>query len=139
MPETNADIGFGVDLLEGQGDGPPETFAALAVEITAISPPAFHRDSVEATHMKSDDKFREFVPGILDAGEIQIEGNFVASAADVVIAAMVGDKKSWRIAFPNAVAWTCQAFFTDFQAKAPIDNIQTFSATLKVSGKPVLA
>lgn len=139
MPETNADIGFGVDLLEGQGDGPPETFVTLGVEITSISPPAFHRDSLEATHMKSPDSHREFVPGLSDAGEIQIEGNFVASASDLIVAAMAADTKSWRIAFPNAVTWTCQAFFTDFEAAAPIDGIQTFSATLKVTGKPVLA
>lgn len=138
MAETNADIGFGVELRKETAT--PGTYAAIGVELTSVTPASITRDSIDATHHTSPDGFREFIPGLLTAGECQVEGNYIPSAADEVIAAMTADTANWRIVHPNAVTETFKGFFTAFEPGAlTVDGKMTFSATLKLTGKQVFA
>jgi predicted secreted protein len=138
MAATNADTGFGIDLAKEDSPG-AGTYTSLGVEVSRIQPPGYSRDAIDASHTTSPDEFREYIEGMMDAGEVELEGNFVASASDAVITALLAGKAEFQITFPNTVTWTFDAFFTNYQADAPIDDKMSFSATMKVSGKPALA
>ena len=137
MAASSAIIGYGSTFAIGDGGG-PETFTAVA-EVTSITPPNYSRDAVDVTHMNSDDTFREYIAGLMDAGEVQIELNYIPNASDVLIAALEAGKQNYQITMPNSVTFTFAAVMTDFSLQAPNEDKLTASATFKVSGKPTLA
>ena len=138
MAATEAAIGYGVTFAVGDGET-VETFTALDVEITSITPPGFSRDAIDATHTDSPDTFREYIAGLMDAGEVQIEFNFVPASSDPLVTALTAGLQNYQITFPNDVTWTFGAICTGYSPSAPVEGKMTANATFKVSGKPTLA
>ena len=136
MAASSADIGYGSSFAIGDG-ADPEVFTSVA-EVTNIDLPGYSRDAIDVTHMSSDDTFREYIAGLMDGGEVTIELNFVASASDILIAALIAGLQNYRITV-NTVTFTFAAVMTGYQPTAPNDDKMTASATFKVSGKPTLA
>ena len=140
-----ADFGFGVKLQRGDAAS-PEVFTDIA-ELINLSPPSLSLDTVESTHTSSTNKYREFIAGLLDAGEVSIEVNFLpANATQNEAAGILKDmkdrtKRNFKIVFPDsgATIWSFAAFVTAFNPSAPIDDRMTASITLKLTGDPTLA
>ena len=135
---TNAKIGFG-SLFEIFDNGDYVTVG----EVTNITPPPLSRDAHDATHTESTEGWREFIPGLKNAGEIKIEMNFVPSSASDALIREQFDSDSLtqcRIKFPAGIspaeALTLQAIVTNYETTGPIADKMSASLTLKVSGKP---
>lgn len=134
---TDAKIGHGSTFGRGNG-ADPEVFTDVA-EVTSITPPGMARDAVEATHMDSPEKWREFIAGLKDGGEVSIECNFDPGGTDVT--AWLGDINSdavtnYKITFPDATEWDFAALMTGLEFGTPLDDKMTASMTYKVTGKP---
>ena len=114
------------------------------LEITSISGPSQSRDAIELTSHDSSNSFREFVAGIIDGGEISIEGNFITGDALGQIKFHTdlqdGEKRSCFIVMPMAVggAWSFEAIASGFESTYPFDDKIGVSGTLKITGQPVL-
>ncbi|VVT20302.1 Major tail protein V [Sphingomonas aurantiaca] len=139
MPATVAatDIGFLTILSKKTA---ATTFVAFA-EITELTLPELARDSVEYTHYGSPDKYREFKPGLADAGEVGIVYNLVPGLLDdATIATHLATNtvEAWRVTFPNGATLDFFGFATAHGRAAPMDDKMTGSATFKISGKPVV-
>lgn len=116
-------------------------------ELTNIGGIGLTADTIEVTSHDSTSRFREFLQGLRDGGELSIEGNHVPS--DGGQAAMYthfngdgdgGGLEAMIITFPDASNWTFNAIVTNYQAgDAPHDGKLGFSATLKISGVPTFA
>ena len=65
MAATEADIGYGAIFKVGNGGSPTETFTDFGAEVTSITPPGYSRDALDATHMASPDRFREYIAGLM--------------------------------------------------------------------------
>lgn len=139
MAATEADTGYGVLFKVGDGGSPTEVFTTVDAEMRLQQPPGYTRDAIDASHTQSPDQFREFIAGFMDAGEVQIEFNFVPAAADAIVALIVAGKQNYQILFPTVCTWTFSAICTNYQASTPFDDKMTSTATFKVSGKPTLA
>lgn len=111
MAVTAADIGYGA--LFGIEGGTPGTYVSVA-EVTAITPPGMTRDKVEATHLTSDDAYKEYIAGLFDTGDAQITLNFVASATDTLFTAFHAASGKYQITFPNGVMMRFTGFFTSY-------------------------
>lgn len=131
---TNAAIGYGSSFGIHNGSA----YVDVA-EVTNITWPGYARDAIDATHMASTDSFREYIAGLMDAGEATIEMNFVPSASDVIVAAMVAGVGMFQIEHPNGVKLQFSAVVTGYEPGMPLDDKMTASATFKVTGKPTLA
>jgi len=111
--------------------------------LTNVSGPTIAVDPIDVTSHDSADKFREFVAGLKDGGEISVEGNLISAAQGNYILANItsGETVAIVIAFGTAdpAAFTCQGFATAFEPGAPHDDKLSFSATFKITGKPTLA
>ena len=98
---TSAIMAQGV-VLEREG-------VAIA-EITKISPQSNKQDTVDVTTLSSVGNYREFIAGWKDAGELQIEGNFVAgdvAGQQAVFADFeAGTVSSYVLTFPTAITAT---------------------------------
>ena len=132
MAASNVKIGFNTDFAIYNG-----TIYADVAEVTSITWPGYARDAVEATHLNSDNQFREFIPGLMDAGEVSIEMNFIPSASDVILAAMTASTVGqFKITAPSGVNVVFKAIVTSYQPQSPVDDRMTASATFKVTGQP---
>jgi hypothetical protein len=137
---TQADIGYSATFKVGDG-GSPETFTDFGVEVTSITLPSYSREAIDATHSASPDRYKEYIAGLMDAGEVSLDLNYVPDAADKVIAALEAGKQSYQIVLPgdDEVTLTFTAICTGYQPTAPIADKMTSTATFKISGKPVLS
>ncbi|WP_311270492.1 phage tail tube protein [Sphingobium sp. WCS2017Hpa-17] len=138
MAETNAATDIG--LLTTFGKVVSGNYTPFA-EMTELNPPETTRDGPEFTHFGSPDGFREFKPGLADAGEVSLSYNLVAGLLDddtIHDHLATRAVETWRIVFPNGAKLDVKAFATAHGRATPIDDRMTGSATFKVTGKPVL-
>ena len=134
---TAAKAAFGVTLAR---DG--NTIAELA----SIGSPKLSLDTQEVTNHQSASNYKEYIGTLLDGGEVAIEGNFISSDTNGQIG-LITDMEArtvqdFIITFPTAITatWTFTALVTAFEiGDMAADGTLTFSATLKISGKPTLA
>ena len=111
-----------------------------AGEITNISGPGISVDEVEITNHNSADEFKEFVAGLIDGGEFSVEGNLTSTVVTGVYNDLLArTSKSYTITFPNGMTWTFTGYPKSFETDSPVDGKLGFSATFRVTGKPVLA
>lgn len=110
--------------------------------VMSISGPNQTRDSVDVSTMDSTSKTREFVPCMLDPGELTLEMNYDATAsgtAHLLDAAQTNTEATWTLTFPGGgttSTWACKGFITALGHAVPFDDKVTQSLTLKFSGVP---
>ncbi len=144
---TNAAIGHR-NLFQILNTGAsPDTWVTVG-EVSNITPPSFARDAQDATHTESPEGWREFIPGLKDAGEISVELNLVpdSDSMDLILGTFDSDElQQVRILFadgvqtgptPTCSRFTCSGIVTGFPLEAPMDDKMSASLTVKISGKP---
>ena len=113
--------------------------AATIGNITSISGPSQARDSIDISTMDSSDKWREFIPGMLDAGEVTFDVNYDATAgetADDLQAAIDDDPADITITLPDTSTFVCSGIVTGVGFAIPFDDKVTQSVTIKLTGAP---
>jgi len=133
---------FGTKL---QVETTTDTYTDVA-EITDISGPSVTADEIDVSSHDSPDTYREFVQGMKDGGEVTFEGHFIydhatlEDAGDILGYLDGGGVESWKIVFPDtgSTEWAFDGFVTAFETTGNFEDKATFSATIKVSGKPTL-
>jgi len=107
------------------------------IEITA--------ETIDTTTLDSVGGYRESIGGFKDAGEVPIEGYFDHTAAGQIAMQTsldAGTAEDYVITFPTvpATTWTFKGVVTAFKVgDVDLEGVIAFGATIKVSGKPVLA
>ena len=132
--------------------------AASIADLTNISGPTMSAEEIDVSSHDSTTYFREFVSGFLDGGEISLEGNLGAStsAGAIVLNDAFNDRseRHFHVVFPatgtnsSGTAATQQSNFylrwdfygtvTGVETAAPYDDKASFSASIRISGAPVL-
>ncbi len=107
-------------------------------ELTSISGPGMSGDTIDLSNHESTARARHFVAGMIDGGEVTMEGNLTASYVAVLAA---GGRLPCVLMFPTddpRIHWTFHGFLSAFSSDAPYEGKASFSATVKVSGLPYL-
>ncbi len=133
-------------LLKIGNGGTPETFATIA-EITDISGPKMSLDTIDTTSHDSVDGWKEYIGGLLSAGDVTFDVNFSpTNATHGYTSGLIRDmvqriKRSFQLVFPNPehTTWSFTALVTGFDPKSPVEDALTASITLTITGKPTLA
>lgn len=133
-------IGWGAEAHLHDG-GVPGALVEL-VGVFNLTLPNPQRDDVEVTHYKSPSREREYIAGLIENGEIQLEMNYVAgSATDLLLAAAkaAGNVRAVKIVVPttaSATGWAFNfnAYVKGYERAVPLDDRLTAVATLKVAG-----
>lgn len=150
MADSDAHTGMGAHLQKGDGNS-PENFVSI-LGIKSITGPNMQRQTHDVTTMDSG-TFREFIGGLIDAGEISFEANFLPR--DTTQNQESGgfmaefDKSScdsrgnFRITLPECAGesdgyWEFEGIVTGQQVQMPMDDLMSFSGTIKISGRPNL-
>ncbi|WP_147112096.1 phage tail tube protein [Tateyamaria sp. syn59] len=130
---TDAIIGNDSEFLRG---------TTSVGEVIEIGPPSLSRDTVDATHMKSPGRWREFIAALKDGGEVTvvIQSPPASSAFQAMIADFNNDDaEEYTIRFPDGSTWAINAFITGLETDPPMDDRVTSTATFKITGEPVFA
>lgn len=135
---TNASIGYGT-VLEIALASAPTSFTYIR-EMFNATPPSDTDETVDATHMQSPDRTRQFVAGLTDPGEASFEMNYVpGSATDLFLRSLKGLALVARLTFPNGVQVLFNCTRQSYEKNAPLDDKMTATLGLKVSGSPYLS
>jgi hypothetical protein len=120
--------------------------AVSVAELTNIGGIEVAAETVDVTSHGSANSYRQFLPTLLNAGEISIEGNFDYSDTTGQHAMLTDmNAKTVReaiITFPAATGatWTFNGYVTSFKVgDSVIDGKIPFSAKIKPTGKPTFA
>jgi predicted secreted protein len=119
--------------------------ATAIASLTSIDGVSVSSDTIEATTLDTEGNYRVFVSGLKDAGEVSISGHFSYSAHNVLMDDFEsGDTDTYVIEFPDVATttgttWTFSAIVTAFSTSAELEDMISFEATLKLTGKPTLA
>lgn len=121
------------------GKDSPVTVAGL----TSIGGLELSADTIDVTTLDSDGAYREFVAGFKDAGEVSLEGYLELEPEkgqkDLYDLFESGETEDFSILFPNNMgSWEFKGVVTGFATGADLEDPLSFSATIKVSGKPTL-
>ncbi|KKL29023.1 hypothetical protein LCGC14_2369280 [marine sediment metagenome] len=119
----------GTLLKLGDGGGGSEVFTTVA-EVTDISGPSMTLDPIDVTSHDSTAAYREFIGGLLDAGEVTLTINYVPTAGTHdattgLIADMVARVvRNFQLVFPDSgtTTWSFAALITAFEPAEPIDD-----------------
>ncbi|MEV4936347.1 phage tail tube protein [Streptomyces zaomyceticus] len=133
---------FGTQFLrDTTGSG---SFAVIA-NVTDISGPSRSREAIEVTAHDSPNKYREFIKGLKDGGEVEITLNYDPTATSH--AALDGDfeeddlRDYQVVILPNTAdehTWEFAGLITDMGDEYPTEDKMERSVTFKISGKPTL-
>lgn len=144
MPATEASIGYG-SKFSIESDDSPNVYTELA-EVFNITPPSMTVDMIDATHMQSPDRRREFISGLIDPGECSFEMNYIPGSIsddrlNELLDLPVGEsrRRSCRITYPNAVTHTFDAELQGYEPTIPTDDKMSATVTFKVTGAVVRA
>lgn len=133
-------IAKGTVLSKSSGGG--GSYADIA-NILSITPPNQQRDALETTKHNDSHRFRTFIPGLVDPGEVSLNVAYDPADATHEFQSELGSATvaSYRITFPTTPAntLTFDAFLTSFEPTGEVDGLLTANVTYKVSGQPVLA
>lgn len=130
-------IGWGTEFSLHNGTALTELEGVFNIGI-----PEATTDDVEITHYKSAGRYREFIAGLKDRGEFQVEMNYVpGSPTDLLCQAALaaGDRRPFQSVLPDdegEPAWAIDgtAYAKGYTRAVPVDDRLTAVLTMRVSG-----
>lgn len=129
-----------------RGDGAtPEVFTTVA-EVGSIAGPSLQADLIDVTNHSSPSRYREYIQGLKDGGELTFDLNYnpndaTHNATTGVLADWnSGARKNYRLQFPStpAVFWNFQVIVTNFEMNADVAEQLKAAVTMKLTAAPTL-
>jgi len=135
---TQAAIGFGTFLKFRTSTG-PDVFTTIG-EQTNVTPFGIAVDSIDASHEGSPSATREFIPGLIDSGEVSFEIHYVpGGSAEASLMTALRTTQVCRTVFPSGAHADYSAFITELSPEAPLDDKMVMSVTMKITGVITMA
>lgn len=133
---ADTDIGFGSKFQRGTGSD-PIVYADIG-EAIDFKMPELTRDTKDATHYNSPDRFKEFIFGLRDGGEFGVTIQFkdIAALDDLMADFMTDTALPYQFLFPDETAWQFTGGITKIGPAVPMEERMTAEFTFKISGKP---
>lgn len=132
---TNAMIGYTTQVFVSDQNS-PGLFTQIA-EVIEVTPPNATSDDVDATHMLSPNRTREYITGLVEPGEASFGMNRVpgGTTENLLIGLQTsGATRLWRFQWPNGTLWEFSAYVKGYETASPLDDRMTATCTLKVAG-----
>ena len=130
-------IGYGAKVSFKIGAG----VATFLAEVTSVGLPNPQISDVDATHFESPGRAREYIPGLIENGEIPIGINFDAgSVTDALINDAMAETAPITVAITVPTSTGVDETFTfpgivkGYEKSIPIDDRQTATVTIRVAG-----
>jgi predicted secreted protein len=111
------------------------TYIPIA-RITSLSLPGMSRETYDVTSHDSTGKWREFVAGVKDAGDISGSINLIPGTDFTIFSTLFGEETAytWQIITPDGQIVEFDGFLTAFSGDAPFDGKFEADFTIKITG-----
>lgn len=135
MAASNAQSGFGVILKRG---------GIAIAELTNVEPPEIKRNTWDKTTHQSPGRVMEKGKGLVEIGDINIEGNWLPTdSTHNAATGLLSDfsnhtsNDTYAIVFPDTAntTWTGKGILSSFKPTSPQDDGMKFSATIVPDGQ----
>lgn len=116
-----------------------ETEDALIAHLTSIGEVNGEREEIDVTTLDSPNGAKEFIAGVVDFGSFDIAGNIIDG---VQVAALYDvfngqENRDFEIVTPSGTKLALNGYFSAFGfGEKTTDGLDTFKATVRVSGAP---
>jgi predicted secreted protein len=137
---------FGTLIRLGNGATPTEAFTTIAA-VKDIEGPGMSKDSIETTNHGSAGRYKEFIPGLKDGGDVKFTiGYDPASASHAALQTQFDsdENNNWQLILPIPTesgfwGYEFSGHLTEISPKEPVEDELTADITIKISGKPTLS
>lgn len=112
----------------------------VIANLTSIGEIKGEREEIDVTTLDSPDRAKEFISGAVDFGSFDIAGNIVDGKQPKALFDLFdgGTLRDWEIGTPNGAKLAVKAYGSGFAfGEKTTDGLDTFTMTLRISGKPV--
>ncbi len=116
-----------------------ETEDTLIAHLTSIGEVNGEREEIDVTTLDSPNGAKEFIAGVVDFGSFDIAGNIIDG---VQVAALYDvfngqENRDFEIVTPSGTKLALNGYFSAFGfGEKTTDGLDTFKATVRVSGAP---
>tara|TARA_Y100000593_G_C4310742_1_gene338217 strand:+ start:2255 stop:2632 length:378 start_codon:yes stop_codon:yes gene_type:complete len=120
--------------MAATGNGSSITLAGGAVgTVTGLSGIGGTRDSIDTSNLATTGG-RTFIPGdLVDYGELSVEGHWNGTAPQIT-GSSTGAYSISIGTTAGAKTWAGSGFITSWQTDTPLDDLVSFSLTIKATG-----
>lgn len=110
------------------------TFTKIA-EVSNIELTGIEAEDIDVTHLESPDAHMEFIAGLVDAGEVDLELNYTpAEAANLY--GLIRTSRGFEITWSDGAKWQLDGYIKSLGQSATNGEEIQQTATVKISGKP---
>lgn len=140
MPHTLSGMDAFGTILERAIDDIDTAFIEIG-DVTNFSGPSAAREAYDSTHHRSPQRRRQFIPGLVDEGEISMDVNYRPDVHDILVSDFdLREPRHYRMVIPDfddellRSTYTFAAFITAYDREFPVDNKATATITFKITG-----
>ncbi len=125
--------GFGTKLYRMSG-----TNSTAIAGITKVGGPSMEGKDIDVTDMDSTNGFMEFLPGIVNGGEVDLEMNYIKTDFNTNIG-LFRTTGSYKLVLPDSANLAFNGYMKKLGLEAPYDDKVGAKSSWKISGKPTFA
>lgn len=128
---------FGSKLKSGDGAtvAASTTFTDLA-KCRTIGGPDITVGDIEETNLDSADTATEYVPGLIEGGEVTFDMLFTKAQAATAYG-LLRTQRGWRYVLSDGSKWEFNGYLKRFGTEGEIKGAIINNGTIKITGKPV--
>jgi len=143
MPASAAFSGYGTTFEIGNASGGTSSTWIEVGEVKKIELSGDKVDLDDVTHMQSPDARREYIPTLIDDGDLSIDANFIpddAGQIELKTARDARSKRDFRITLPLSLGvYAAEGYVVGFTRPLFHDKGSPLSAKVKITGALDLA
>lgn len=117
-----------------------ETEDLIIGGLTSIGEIGVESEEIDTTTLDSPNGYKEFEPGLKDAGEVSLAGDIKDEATVEKMLALAESQslEAWTVTYPSGAKWAFSGFIKSFKdGEKTADGKASYTASIRISGKPV--
>jgi hypothetical protein len=123
--------------ISGAGTTLQGSSSGVVGMIDKVSHDGSEATSIDVTTMNAEDKYKMFIPGMVDAHELTFDLIYDPTNAALIYGLVGVASQTWTVEFPDEATFVCVGFVRKVGLAVPRDDKMTQSMTIKITGKPV--
>lgn len=113
-------------------------------QMTNIGGMGGQADMLDSTVHDSSTRFREFIKGLIESGELSIDAYFDYDSNAYTVSELLATTSLQSVTLtyptlPSATQFACNGHVSGYESSDPFDDLIGLSITVKISGKPTIS
>lgn len=121
--------------IHGHGTTLAGSSLSTVAEVTNIDISGYECADIDLGSMDSTDKHKDFISGMIDAGEISVTCVYTKGEASSLYGA-IGTTDTFTVTFPDNSTFVASGYVKNVGVAIPFEDKIEQTATIKISGKP---